>query len=219
MIVWAGLLLLFLLYEGYALATKEKTVPTLSRTINRTVFASNTRGAVSRAEWRVLARISGRFGNWGYMQPAPRQRGRRVSEQQQIREPKRKYFTSLPNLYDDAGLDPYEFRLLAHYARVGDCYETTRTTAKRCGMSLGQVVQKRRALHNKGWILLEKRESTSVRITVIDKWKDNMAKYAERSPHEQVVSPHEQQRSPGDTKEEPFKKNHKEENFWEKENA
>ena len=35
MIVWAGVLLLFLLYEGYALATKEKNLPTLSRTIWR----------------------------------------------------------------------------------------------------------------------------------------------------------------------------------------
>lgn len=35
MIVWGGLLVLFLFYEGYALATREKNVPTLSRTIWR----------------------------------------------------------------------------------------------------------------------------------------------------------------------------------------
>ncbi len=33
MIVWGGLLVLFLFYEGYALLTKEEKVPTLSRTI------------------------------------------------------------------------------------------------------------------------------------------------------------------------------------------
>ena len=33
----------------------------------------------------------------------------------------RKYRIELPNLYDDADLDPYEFRLLAHYKRVGTC--------------------------------------------------------------------------------------------------
>ncbi len=33
MVVWGGLLVLFLFYEGYALFTKEKSLPTLSRTI------------------------------------------------------------------------------------------------------------------------------------------------------------------------------------------
>ncbi len=35
MIVWAGVLLLFLFYEGVALVTKERKIPTLSRTIWR----------------------------------------------------------------------------------------------------------------------------------------------------------------------------------------
>ena len=33
MIVWAGVLVLFLFYEGYAIITKERKYPTLSRTI------------------------------------------------------------------------------------------------------------------------------------------------------------------------------------------
>jgi len=33
MIVWAGLLVLFLFYEIYAIATRERKYPTLSRTI------------------------------------------------------------------------------------------------------------------------------------------------------------------------------------------
>jgi len=32
-IVWGGLLVLFLFYEGVALATRERKIPTLSRTI------------------------------------------------------------------------------------------------------------------------------------------------------------------------------------------
>jgi hypothetical protein len=33
MIVWVGFAALFLIYEGYALATRERNTPTLSRTI------------------------------------------------------------------------------------------------------------------------------------------------------------------------------------------
>ena len=35
MIVWVGFAALFLIYEGYAIVTKEKRIPTLSRTIWR----------------------------------------------------------------------------------------------------------------------------------------------------------------------------------------
>ena len=35
MIVWIGFGALFLIYEGYAIATKERKIPTLSRTIWR----------------------------------------------------------------------------------------------------------------------------------------------------------------------------------------
>jgi DnaD/phage-associated family protein len=94
----------------------------------------------------------------------------------------KKYRTELPNLYDDAGLDPFEFRLLAHYKRVGACTEGTRTTAGVCKMSTGQVSQKRRSLHRKGFIVMKKvtisEKEYSYKITVVDKWRENFEKYA-----------------------------------------
>ena len=138
-----------------------------------------------------------------------------MAEQQQIREPRRKYFTILPNLYDDADLDVYEFRLLAHYTRVGNCWESTRTTAKKCHMSLGAVVKKRHSLASKGWIDLTESEHGTVRIVLIDKWHENTTIYRgiedARSPGEQKRSWSERARSPGDTKEELIKKNKEEE--------
>jgi hypothetical protein len=132
-------------------------------------------------------------------------------EQQEIRvPPRRKYFTILPNIYDDSDLDPFEFRLLAHYSRVGDCWESVRTTAEKTVMSPGAVVKKRRSLHNKGWISLSMSEHGTWRIEVVDKWQENTATYGgvsgARSPGEQSRAPDEQARSPGDIKEDSLKK-------------
>lgn len=94
----------------------------------------------------------------------------------------RKYRTELPNLYDDADLDVYEFRLLAHYKRVGICREGLSTTAMKCKMSEGQVSQKRQSLSEKGWITLERIEMSGKRyryvIRVIDRWIENFAKFS-----------------------------------------
>lgn len=49
MIVWAGVGVLFLLFEGFALATKERHTPTLSRTIWRlTAWQVRVRGRTLR---------------------------------------------------------------------------------------------------------------------------------------------------------------------------
>lgn len=91
----------------------------------------------------------------------------------------RRYFSMLPNLYDDSGLDPYEFRLLAHYVRRGDCWESVDTTAEHCGMSRRAAVLKRDSLARKGFIKLTRRNLTStVDIEVIDMWDANFAKYS-----------------------------------------
>lgn len=99
-----------------------------------------------------------------------------------------KYFTVLPNLYDDSDLDVYEYRLLGHYKRVcgqaGRCWESVRTTAKHCRMSLGQVVEIRRGLAEKGFIKIrvevdpktEQKKWTDV--TVVDKNRENLEKYS-----------------------------------------
>lgn len=134
----------------------------------------------------------------------------------------RKYRTELPNLYDDADLDVYEFRLLSHYKRVGRCTESTSTTAKKCKMSTGMVSQSRQSLAVKGWITLEKveiPEGFSYVINVVDRWIENFAQYSgsnieqiksmldyiSSSRSEATPSPHEATPSPHETKKEPIK--------------
>lgn len=96
----------------------------------------------------------------------------------------RKYRTELPNLYDDAGLDPFEYRLLGHYKRVGTCTESIKTTAGKCDMSEGKVSECRQSLHEKGFIELVKvpvPNGFSYRINVVDKWMENFALYSGKS--------------------------------------
>lgn len=135
-----------------------------------------------------------------------------MSEEQVTRGPSelRKYRTELPNLYDDADLTPYEFRLLAHYKRVGCCFEGLGTTAVKCRMSEGQVSQCRRSLARKGFIVMKRDEMDKGRfrfvVRVVDQWKENFERYSDRetspdqahlrtpvspSPHEAGPSLHE----------------------------
>ena len=92
----------------------------------------------------------------------------------------------IPNLYDDAKLDAYEFRLLVHYARVGNCYEGTRKTAEITKMSVGAVVKKRKSLQSKGFIVIDDSVSSfdTLIISVVDKWEENFSKYNKCSPDE-----------------------------------
>lgn len=98
-----------------------------------------------------------------------------------------KYFTQFPNLLDDADLSPYEFRVLLHYYRVGECWEGVRSTAKKCKMSTGKVVMVRKSLTEKGFIVVQENEQgDGVTIRVVDKTSANVLKY-ECSPDEQGV--------------------------------
>ena len=115
----------------------------------------------------------------------------------------RKWRTEIPNLYDDADLDPYEFRLLVHYVRVGTCWQSTKTTAEKCHMSTGQVSKKRHSLAAKGFITLARNEHDTYTIEIVDKWPENFAIY---SCGEHRRSLHERYRSPHETKKEPNKK-------------
>jgi DnaD/phage-associated family protein len=135
----------------------------------------------------------------------------------------KKYRFEMPNLSDDDGLDPYEFRLLAHYKRVGRCTESAETTAAKCRMSVGKVSDARQSLADKGWIVLKRVEMDQARyrfvIQVADRWNENFAKYsglpldelkkqldkASASPGEGSPSPHEARPSPGEGKKEPIK--------------
>jgi DNA-binding MarR family transcriptional regulator len=97
-----------------------------------------------------------------------------------------KYFTQFPNIIDDSGLTPFEFRVLIHYYRVGECWEGVRTTAVKCGMSTGKVAEVRKSLEEKGFIAISP-DGDGVSIEVIDKTKENLDKYTNRSSGEQSV--------------------------------
>lgn len=104
------------------------------------------------------------------------------NELQEITSPDlRKWFTMTPNLYDDADLDVYEFRLLSHYVKVGNCWESTKTTAKNCKMSVSTVISKRLSLESKGFIMLtvDEEHGNTWLIEVVDKWQENFNKYSE----------------------------------------
>ncbi len=94
----------------------------------------------------------------------------------------KKYFVMLPNLVDDSDLNPFEFRLYVHYCRVGNCWEATKTTARKCGMGVGTVSKHRKSLAKKGWIILTEPDQSNpfdtVKIKVVDKWTENMAAFA-----------------------------------------
>jgi DnaD/phage-associated family protein len=114
----------------------------------------------------------------------------------------RKYRTELPNLYDDSDLTVYEFRLLAHYKRVGKCTEGLPATCKKCHMSAGQASEARQSLADKKFIRLEKVPMGGARfcynVTVNDRWIENFARYSgltEKEIEDQLkssrASPHE----------------------------
>ena len=132
----------------------------------------------------------------------------------------KKYYTMLPNIMDDSDLDPFEFRLLVHYYRVGACWEGTKTTAQKCNMSVGAVSKKRRSLAEKGWILIQEpskdNPTDTVKITLVDRWADNANAYSRDesplSPDEQTPSLDEPPLSPDETKNNQEDKNNQNKN-------
>lgn len=114
-----------------------------------------------------------------------------AKQKQHITKPQRSYFHTMLNMADDE-LGVYEYRLLGHYVRVagdgGACWESTRTTAQKCRMSLGKVVSTRRALQTAGYVTIEERGDDTLYIELVDRWAENIARYAGKcSPHEHDV--------------------------------
>lgn len=102
-------------------------------------------------------------------------------------EGENKYFHRMLNMADD-DLDPYEYRLLGHYIRVGTCWEGTRKTAENTKMSIGMVSKVRDKLAANGWIRVEYRDNNeSCLITVVDRMAENVARYSGRSYSEHSV--------------------------------
>lgn len=61
----------------------------------------------------------------------------------------------IPNEWDDSDLTVYEFRVLAHYQRIGARGENIRETAEACGMSKSEVCKARQSLNSKGYIKID----------------------------------------------------------------
>src|SRR5215213_8898204 len=99
----------------------------------------------------------------------------------------KKYRTEIPNMVYDIGLTPYEGWLYGHFNRVCEA---------------------RRELERRGLIKMEqpKGPGTSITVTIVDIWPQNMARYMTPSPREGPPSPREDRSSRGEPKKEPFKK-------------
>ena len=91
---------------------------------------------------------------------------------------------------DDSDLDVYEFRLWVHLWRVGASWESLRTIAKKCNMSLGKAQQAKKSLTDKGMLAYTEHKGRLALAAVLH------SPVGQRSPHEQLqhsnCSPHEQ---------------------------
>ena len=83
-------------------------------------------------------------------------------------------FAQMLREIDDAGLDVYEFRLWCHIWRVGVSWESVRTMAKKCGMSVGKAAQAKRSLMERNYLAYEERNGRLGLAVIVC------------SPHEQV---------------------------------
>jgi hypothetical protein len=111
-----------------------------------------------------------------------------------------KYRIEIPNEVDDAGLTVYAFRLYAHIKRVagdrGFCSQGTRTLARVCKMSTGEVVKSKKELAGAKLIKIKQAGegyNRTDRIYVVNIWQHNYNRYnkeklaTERSPDEHNV--------------------------------
>jgi len=100
--------------------------------------------------------------------------------------PDHKYFTQLLNMAED-DLDPYQYRLLAHYVRWANLKvrktEGYKLTAKRCKMSPMMVLKARAYLIEQGYIRFQPPTAAQANkgiggiVIIIDRWAENIARY------------------------------------------
>lgn len=89
-------------------------------------------------------------------------------------------FTDMLRAIDDAHLDVYEFRVWMHIWRVGVSWESLRTIAEKCDMSLGKAQQARNGLVERN-LLTYKQARGRLGLTAVICSPDEQC-----SPHEQV---------------------------------
>jgi hypothetical protein len=95
----------------------------------------------------------------------------------------RKYFTMIPNLVDDLSLSPFAFRLYCHFKRVagenGQCWQSTRTLAEQCLMSVHAISDAKRELLEQELIEIKALKTPNGgrdyhQVTIIDIWHRNL---------------------------------------------
>lgn len=101
-----------------------------------------------------------------------------------------RYFTMIPNMAED-DLDPFEYRLLAHFVRWagqgGTENKSLRQIAEATRISVTKVRATLKALADKGYIEVRtpneaaRRARQSTTITVLDVWGTNIARYAKKA--------------------------------------
>src|SRR5688572_30570676 len=119
-----------------------------------------------------------------------------VSQKQYIKDDTQgRYYHQMLNMADD-DLGPYEYRLLGHYIRVGECWESVRTTAQITKMSVGMVVKTRKGLATLGYIQVEPhpKEETYL-VTVVDRMAENVARYSGQAAEKKRRSSGEQSKN------------------------
>jgi hypothetical protein len=93
-------------------------------------------------------------------------------------------------------LSVYAFRLYARLKRVagdsGQCWESTRTLADACKMSVGQIGKAKQELSDAKLITLEHRDRKQTHlISIEDVWRFNFAHFANAAGGREECSPHE----------------------------
>ena len=95
-------------------------------------------------------------------------------------------FTETLRAIDDLSeLDVYEFRLLVHLWRVGVSWESVRTLAGKCNMSIGKTYQAQKALLEKGYLVHQERAGR-MGLAVAVGSQGEQVQPQERSPREQT---------------------------------
>jgi hypothetical protein len=100
-----------------------------------------------------------------------------------------KYFHQMLNMAED-DLDPYQYRLLAHYVRWSNLKrkkaEGYKLTAKRCQMSPKMVLKARQYLIDNGWIKHiaptpeQANRGIGGVVVIVDRWRENFDRYDDK---------------------------------------
>lgn len=128
------------------------------------------------------------------------------------------FFCQIPNLVDELNLSPYAYRLYGHFKRVagesGKCWQSTRTLADKCRMSMGSVSDAKKELESTYPPLIKVTSKTKDNgmyheVVITDIWYINHDYWTGKDVHIVKSPPSRSQsehpRSPSETKKNPVK--------------